>query len=180
MAKGNRQSRNRLVLFFPVGHLSGASRTVSAAVQFFEKVQRCFGAAFLIPSDRVLNICDRALVVINTLSAHSPWPRARDAVLPKGRSRLCPLSDLRFCVRLPRPMPLGQIPRLSSRVLAKASLSSTERASARFRRSEISGLIASFYRAKYVISSTPRAENENFARIPTEMPSPEHCFLRWA
>src|ERR1035441_5343996 len=31
MANGNRQSRNRLVLFFPIGQRSGASRIVSAA-----------------------------------------------------------------------------------------------------------------------------------------------------
>ena len=87
----------------------GFADRVSGSMQFFDEVHGCFGAALLIPSDCALNICDRGLVVLNTLSAPSPWPRARDAVLPKGRSLPCPLSGLRFDVPLPHPKPLGQI-----------------------------------------------------------------------
>src|ERR1035437_7400420 len=39
---------------------------------------------------------------------NSPWPRARHGDLTKGRSLLCPLSDPRFCERLPYPKPLAQ------------------------------------------------------------------------
>ena len=81
---------------------------VGRSMQFFDKVQGCFGTALLIPRDCALNICDRALVVFNPLSAHSPWPKARDAVVPKGRLLPCLLSGLRFDVPLPHPKPLGR------------------------------------------------------------------------
>jgi hypothetical protein len=48
-----------------------------------DEVQSRFGATLPIPSDCALNIY-RALVVLNTLSAQSPLPTARDAVLPRG------------------------------------------------------------------------------------------------
>jgi hypothetical protein len=40
---------------------------LSSSMQFFDKVQGCFGTALLMPGDCALNICDRALVVFNTL-----------------------------------------------------------------------------------------------------------------
>ena len=105
MANGNRQSRNRLVLFSPVvPELHGLCRRLDAVL----RVQGRFAAALLIPSDGALNIRSCALMVLNTLRAHSPWPRARDAVIPKGRSQLSPLSNLRFYERLPRPKPVGR------------------------------------------------------------------------
>jgi hypothetical protein len=126
----------------------GFADRVSGSMQFFDEVQGCFGAALLIPSDCALNICDRALVVLNTFSAHSPWPRTRDAVFPKGRSLPCPLSGPRFDVPLPHPKPLGQIHSYSRDCRAGCWLmqrARQRRGRARFRRSEISGLMALFY-----------------------------------
>src|ERR1700693_2250424 len=107
MANGNRQSRESsgVVLSWRPAFRSFTD-CLSSSMQFFDKVQGCFGSALLIPGDCALNICDRALVVFNTLSAHSPWPKARDAVLPKGRLLLCLLSGLRSDALLPYPKPL--------------------------------------------------------------------------
>src|ERR1039458_3658167 len=89
--------------------IRGFTDCVDGSIQFFDEVRSRLGAALPIPGDCAPNICDCALVVLNTLSAHSPWPRVRDAVVPKGRSRPCPFSDLRFCERLPHPKPLARI-----------------------------------------------------------------------
>src|ERR1017187_10624357 len=74
----------------------GFTDCVDGSIQFFDEVRSRLGAALPIPGDCAPNICDCALVVLNTPSAHSPWPRVRDAVVPKGRSPPCPFSDLRF------------------------------------------------------------------------------------
>jgi len=87
----------------------GLTDCVSGSMQFFDEVQGRSAACLSVPSDCALDICDRALMVLNTSSAHSPGPRVRDAVLPKGRSLLCPLSDLRCDAPPPCPKPLGQI-----------------------------------------------------------------------
>src|SRR3984893_8673422 len=87
----------------------GFANCVGSSMQFFDEVQGRFGAAFLIPCDCALNICDHALVVLNTLGADSPSLTVRDAVLSKGQSRPCPLSGLPFDARLPHPKLLGQI-----------------------------------------------------------------------
>src|SRR5260370_23017054 len=86
----------------------GLKDGVGSPMQFLHEVQGYFGTTLLIPSDCALNICDRALVVVNALTAHSPWPKARDAVLPRGLSLPCPLSGLRFDAPLPHPKPLGR------------------------------------------------------------------------
>src|ERR1035441_9461405 len=86
----------------------GFADRVGGSMQFFDEVCSCFGAASLVPGDRVLDIRNRALVILKTLSVHLPWPAARDGVLPTERSPLCPLSNLRFCGRLLCPKPLAQ------------------------------------------------------------------------
>src|SRR5580700_7726212 len=106
--KGNRQSKNRLVLFLPAGHRSGHSRIVTAARwSSSTKSSAALGAALSIPRTRFLHIGSRALVVLNAFSLHLRSPKARDAVAPRGRSQPCPLSGLPFGARprCPRPPP---------------------------------------------------------------------------
>src|ERR1035441_2746841 len=62
MANGNRQSRNRLVLFFPIGQRSGASRIVSAA--------RCSSS---MKSKATLGLRFRYQATAFLTSAIAPW-----------------------------------------------------------------------------------------------------------
>src|SRR5919197_4020368 len=89
--------------------LRGFTDCISGSIQLFDEVQRRFDAALLIPSDCALDICDRTLVILNALNAHSPWLAVRDVVLPRQQSPPCPLSSLRFDVLFPPPKPAGQI-----------------------------------------------------------------------
>ena len=65
--------------------IRGVTDCVGGSMQFPDEIQGRFGAAFPVPSDCAPDICDCALVILNALSAHSPWPEARDAVVPKER-----------------------------------------------------------------------------------------------
>jgi hypothetical protein len=59
-------------------------RIVSASsVEFFYKIQGCFGAALLIPRNRAFYVRDCALVILKPISDDSPWPVVRGEVLPK-------------------------------------------------------------------------------------------------
>src|SRR5208282_1041629 len=62
MANGNRQSRNRLVLFFPIGQRSGASRIVSVA--------RCSSS---MQSRAALGLRFRCQATALLTSALAPW-----------------------------------------------------------------------------------------------------------
>jgi hypothetical protein len=86
----------------------GFTDGVGGSMQFFDEIQRSFGAALPIPGDGILYICGCALVVFNRLTAHSPAPRARDAVVPTARSQPCQPSGLPFAALLPRPTLLVQ------------------------------------------------------------------------
>jgi hypothetical protein len=78
-------------------------------IQFFDEIQSCFGAALPIPGDCVLNIRDCVLVIFDAPSAHSQWPGVRDAVVPRERLPLFPLSSLPSDALLLRPKPVEQI-----------------------------------------------------------------------
>lgn len=54
-------------------------------MKFFDEVQGDFGVTLAIPSNCALNIGNRALVVLNTPSVHSPWPNARGEVPLKSK-----------------------------------------------------------------------------------------------
>jgi hypothetical protein len=88
--------------------IRGFTDCVGGSVQFFDEIQRGFGAAFLIPGNRASNVRPCTLVVLDIFSAHSPWPGVLGAIVPKGLSRPSPRSGPSFAARLPRPMLLAR------------------------------------------------------------------------
>ena len=66
----------------------GFPDNVGGSIEFFDEVQGQSGVALSVPGDCTLNICDRFLMVLDALSAHSPGPGVHDVALPMGRSPL--------------------------------------------------------------------------------------------
>ena len=88
---------------------------------------------------------------------NSEVARQADLELPGGRLKLlgrCRRERHARPPAAPRPRSAELVLRLSSNVLARAARSSTERVSARFRRSETSGLMALFYPVVFTVSIT--------------------------
>jgi len=55
-------------------------RSLQGAVLTVPRQTRVLLASSIMKYVEFAHICGRALVVLNTLSAHSPWPKARDAL----------------------------------------------------------------------------------------------------